>query len=178
MPDNKKIMGYNKKTLVTTLVLVLVAGVMFYAGAKYEKNKLSKLGLLKNGTSQSQATGTKKAKTSTTTVTTQKFVDQDYYKSAYLISGATLSADAKKALAGFTMSKKALPDGTTSILLKAQKAEYHDQTYVLKTGEQLYFIEKSLVDDAGNVENNINDDSAAVVDGQGNVVQAPAVWSK
>lgn len=46
--------GYDKKMLVFGIVLVLVAGSMFYIGAKYEKNKLSRLGLLKNGTEQTQ----------------------------------------------------------------------------------------------------------------------------
>jgi len=41
-----KVMGYNKKTVVCVLVLVLIAGGMFYAGAKFEKNKLLKLNLL------------------------------------------------------------------------------------------------------------------------------------
>lgn len=44
--------GYDKKFLAFGIILVLVAGSMFYIGAKYEKNKLSRLGLLKNGTEQ------------------------------------------------------------------------------------------------------------------------------
>ncbi|NCQ06055.1 MAG: hypothetical protein GW815_00630 [Candidatus Moranbacteria bacterium] len=44
--------GYDKKLLAFVIILVLVAGSMFYIGAKYEKNKLSRLGLLKNGTEQ------------------------------------------------------------------------------------------------------------------------------
>ena len=40
--------GYNKKTLVIVIALLLVASSAFYVGAKYEKNKLSRLGLLKN----------------------------------------------------------------------------------------------------------------------------------
>lgn len=52
MVEEEKIWGYSKKTLKTGLMLVIVAGGMFYVGAKYEKNKLSKLGLLKNGTEQ------------------------------------------------------------------------------------------------------------------------------
>jgi hypothetical protein len=41
-----EIYGYNKKTLIFVAVLLLVAGSAFYVGAKYEKNKLFKLGLL------------------------------------------------------------------------------------------------------------------------------------
>ena len=62
MPEEEKIMGYSKKTVRAVVVLVLVAGAMFYAGAKYEKSKLSKLGLLKSGADQSMAVKkTKKA---------------------------------------------------------------------------------------------------------------------
>ena len=172
------IAGYRKKTLMTVLIAVVLVGAAFYAGAKYEKNKLSRLGLLKNGTSETQVQGKKKGKTSVVTTTTQKFADQEYAKGAYLISGPTLSTDAKKALTGFTMSQKTLPNGETSILLKAQKPSYHDQAYTLKAGEQLYFIEKFLQDDVNGVENNIGDDSAVVVNAEGNVVQGPADWSK
>jgi hypothetical protein len=42
-----KIYGYEKKILATIALVVFVAGAMFYAGAKYEKRKLSNLGLLK-----------------------------------------------------------------------------------------------------------------------------------
>jgi ribosomal protein S1 len=41
-----KVCGYNKKTLVVVVVLLIIAGGAFCIGAKYEKNKLSKLGLL------------------------------------------------------------------------------------------------------------------------------------
>lgn len=52
MAEEDMIWGYSKKTLTIGLMLIVVAGGMFYIGAKYEKNKLSKLGLLKNGTEQ------------------------------------------------------------------------------------------------------------------------------
>ncbi len=41
------ILGYNKKMLAIFALVIFVAGTMFYAGAKYEKRKLSSLGLLK-----------------------------------------------------------------------------------------------------------------------------------
>jgi len=44
-----KICGYNKKTLVAVIVLLIIAGGAFFIGAKYEKSKLAKLGLLKSG---------------------------------------------------------------------------------------------------------------------------------
>ena len=42
-----KIYGYEKKILAIIALVIFVAGAMFYAGAKYEKRKLSNLGLLK-----------------------------------------------------------------------------------------------------------------------------------
>jgi len=39
--------GYKKKTLAGVVILILVAAVMFYAGAKYEKNKLLSMGFAK-----------------------------------------------------------------------------------------------------------------------------------
>ena len=43
-----KIAGYEKKTLLVTAFIIIVALGAFYAGAKYEKHKLSALGLLVN----------------------------------------------------------------------------------------------------------------------------------
>ncbi|MFA5961289.1 MAG: hypothetical protein WC848_01230 [Parcubacteria group bacterium] len=43
-----KVYGYEKKVLAVIVLVVFVAGAMFYAGAKYEKRKLDKLGLLRN----------------------------------------------------------------------------------------------------------------------------------
>jgi hypothetical protein len=105
-----------------------------------------------------------------------KFSDQTYYSYSYLISGDNLSADAQTALTGFTLNKQVLADGNTQIKLTATNPEYKDQQYILKPGEQLYFIEKFLGDDQGGKEGNILDDMAVVVDAQDNVVQAPVSW--
>lgn len=168
---------HDKKLMVAGAIVIVVALGIFYAGAKYEKNKLSRLGLLKNGTDQTVAPK-KQKKAPSIAVAPQKLADQEYAKSAYLISGETLSSDAKLALTGFTMSQEKNADGTTTITLKAQKEEYHDQVYTLKPGEQLYFIEKFLRDDENNEEKNINDDTAVIVDAAGMIVEAPRDFSK
>lgn len=75
------ILGYSKRTLVIGLMLLLVAGGMFYTGAKYEKNKLSRLGLLKNGTEQVSAS--KKQKTDArVTGDVKEFSMTSYYDDA------------------------------------------------------------------------------------------------
>jgi len=108
-----------------------------------------------------------------------KFVEQPYYQSSYLISGDSLGVEAQSAIAGFQMTKEPQPDGTTKITLKAVKAGYQDQQYVLKPGEQLYFVEKYLQDDdpVKNEEKNLKDDQGVIVDAQGNVVQGPVDWT-
>jgi hypothetical protein len=104
-----------------------------------------------------------------------KFVDQPYYKNAYLISGATMDDKTKTATAGFAITKTALSDGTTQIDLKALNSGYNNQKYVLGTGEQLYFIDGYLGDDDinNNADNIMRDDTAVVVDANGNVVNTP-----
>jgi nitrite reductase (NO-forming) len=75
--EEDKIWGYSKKTLTTGLMVVVVAGGMFYAGAKYEKNKLSRLGLLKNGTEQ--VAKQKKQKTEATVGDVKEFSMTSFY---------------------------------------------------------------------------------------------------
>ena len=51
MPEEKGdclVCGYNKKYLIATILMLIVAGAFFYAGAVYEKNKLGRFGILKN----------------------------------------------------------------------------------------------------------------------------------
>ena len=52
MPNEEKgdclVCGYNKKYLIATILMLIVAGAFFYAGAAYEKNKLGRFGILKN----------------------------------------------------------------------------------------------------------------------------------
>lgn len=114
----------------------------------------------------------------TNQTTSTKLTDQEYYKYTYLISGDTLSPEATKALTGFNMTKNTLADGTTQITLKALKTGYQDQQYILKTGEQLYFIERMLGDDRSeaNEDQSMKDDSAVIVDSSGNVIGEPSVW--
>lgn len=104
-----------------------------------------------------------------------KFADQPYASYAYLISTDPLSADAQAALAGFQLTKTAMADGSAQYLLKAVKAGYHDQEYVIKPGEKLYFLEKYMQDDEpeSNGEFNMHDDQAVVVDSNGYVLQGP-----
>ncbi len=99
-----------------------------------------------------------------------KFADSADWSYAYLISGDNLDANATAALVGFQLQKNSLADGSINITLKAQSSEYTDQSYVVKPGQKLYFIERTLRDDQDG-ERNLHDDQAVVVDANGFVVQ-------
>lgn len=104
------------------------------------------------------------------TATPQLFSNSPYAQSSYLISTPTYDAATTQALTGFMVQKTALPDGSTQIVLNAQNPNYQTQTYVVKPGEKLYFIEGMPGDDSGGVERNTGDDTAVLVDANGYIV--------
>ena len=142
------------------ILWILPLGVLFLSGCSLTPNySATKSGTLSTNSAENSS---------------QKLSDQSYFPNAYLISSETLSADATTALSGFKMEKKTMPDGSIQINLKALEPQYHDQSYTLKSGEQLYFIDKFLADDQDGKESNIGDDTAVVVNSEGNVTVKPA----
>ena len=91
-------------------------------------------------------------------------------KHAYLISTSLYDAKTKEALSGFTVSKKTLSDGSMEITLNAKKSGYQTQTYTVKPGEKLYFIETSMGDDENGRDELLGDDHAVLVDANGYIV--------
>ena len=180
MNQEKENTGSGKKWIVIAIVAIVIVGGIYYV---VRHNGSAK----KTNSSDSSVTATKKDKSAkapavaadTTSGQKLKFTDQDYAKNSYLISGdAPLSADAKLVLTGYAMSKQVNTDKTVTITLKALKSEYHDQSYTLKPGEQLYFIEKFLQDDQNENETNLHDDTAAIVAADGTIVEEPRDFSK
>ncbi len=107
--------------------------------------------------------------------TGQKLSDSPYANYAYLISSDPLSSDARTALTGFKLSKAQNSDGSTTYTLTALKQGYQNQTYTVKSGQSLYFIERSLGDDNADTDedNFLADDMAVVVDSNGVIVEGP-----
>lgn len=101
----------------------------------------------------------------------EKLADQSYAKSAYLVSSDTISPEAQRALAGFTVQKKTASDGGMDITLKATASGYSDMSYHLQKGQQLYFIDTDLNDDINGHEYGMYDDRAVVVDANGYIIQ-------
>ena len=100
-----------------------------------------------------------------------KITDAPYWPNAYLISEGNFDAQTQAALAGFTVTSADSPDGGKTITLKAVDPRYHDQTYALKPGQKLYFVEKSMGDDQNNQEYNLRDDWGVVTNSDGTIMQ-------
>lgn len=62
----EKRVGYSKRNVLIAIGCVIAAGIIFYAGAKYEKHKLTSLGLINGGGNSSQVQTAKKSKKTTT----------------------------------------------------------------------------------------------------------------
>jgi hypothetical protein len=106
-----------------------------------------------------------------------KLSDSPYANYAYLISTTPLSSDAQQAISGFSINEQTNSDGTTTLNLIALNPEYQNQSYTLKSGQSLYFIERSLGDDGNGAENFLGDDHAIIVDSNGYIVQGPTTFN-
>lgn len=155
--------GTSQKPQYIHFVLLVVIGLLIVGGIFYVS-----IHAKKNMVVKAQALATP-----TTAVAKQKLQNADFAQFAYKIFPGDLSADAKTALTGFDMQVKALSDGSYQVTLVAKKQEYTTQTLVVKSGESLYFIEKSLGDDHGDEDSDgtLHDDSAVVVDRDGYLVE-------
>ncbi len=152
--------------LAILAVVVLGGAALFLGGKPAPKVKVP-------GSTPSTAPQQAQAPQGTTTTTQQrvKLADTPYMQVAYLLSGPTLSPEAEQAIAGFQLKKQPLSDGSTQYTLKAINPGYKDQTFTVKPGEKLYFIEGSFGDDSQNNEYALGDDGAVLVDANGYVVQ-------
>jgi len=99
----------------------------------------------------------------------QKFMDSSEGKNAFLIYPGPLNSQAKMAINGFDLKTETLSDNSTKVTLTSTNPEYKDQSYTIKPGEKLYFIEMFAGDDnvSENKDNSLRDDTAVIVDAQG-----------
>ncbi len=161
----------NVKIVFPIVVLVVTVGGIFFFLSPGSKHQLSSSAPAASPSGLGQNSPSPASSNTQRTNKGAKFADTPLSKYAYLVSGDTLDASATRALSGFQLTKDTLPDGSKKITLQAKKSEYHTQTYALKPGEQLYFIETSFGDDASDEDYNLSDDTAVVVDANGYAVQ-------
>jgi len=146
--------NYGPFLVVIAVLLVIVIGVYYISNRKVQSNVVS--------TNQPQENLNVKSK--------QLFSDSIFAQNSYLISTPTYDANTEKALTGFKVTKSNLSDGSVQYVLNSQNKEYVTQTYVVKPGEKLYFIESNLSDDSGTEDKYPGDDTAVLVDASGYIL--------
>jgi hypothetical protein len=149
-------MKKNSAIAVIMILLVIVIGMMVYNGSAKKE--------------QSGSNNNSAAPISQNNTGPQLFSSSPMSQYAYLISSPTYDANTEQALSGFKVTKSTLADGSIQVTLNAQNPEYKTQTYTVKAGEKLYFIEKTLRDDNGTEDKFLGDDTAVLVDASGYIV--------
>lgn len=97
-----------------------------------------------------------------------KFVGTPYEKNAYLIAPGDLSIAAQKALVGWNIKKDTLADGSLRVSLIPKDSDDIAQTYTIKPGYSLYFVEITFSDDTSSDKDlNLRDDYGIIVDKDG-----------
>lgn len=167
MAEEEKQYGYGKRPLWQWLVLYAVIAVVIYGGVYFVLVKHQ------SGYSVSPSYSAKPTVAAKPTVMKQKFSDSQYFQYGYKIFPGAISDQSKQAMDGFAMTTKVMPDGSTQIVLTAQKQGYTSQQYVVKPGYSLYFIERNLKDDNPQTDSDatLHDDTAILVDPQGYIAQ-------
>jgi hypothetical protein len=96
------------------------------------------------------------------------FADSPYAAHAYLISATgTLSAAVQAALSGFSVQRQMLPDGTMQVRVSSAAPAGGTETYSVKSGEKLYFVENFMMDDASGSDRFLGDDKIFLVGADG-----------
>lgn len=150
-------MKKNSTVTIIFILLVLVVGILVYSASK-PKMQNSLNNNPNSFVSQND------------NISPQLFSGSPLSQNAYLISTTPYDANTQKALSGFTVTNKTLADGSREFTLTSTNPEYQTQTYTVKQGEKLYFIETMLGDDSNNQDRNLGDDTAVVVDANGYIV--------
>jgi len=88
---------------------------------------------------------------------------------AYKIAPGDIPAASQKVLTGFSVKTTQLPDGSTQVDLVPKDSNDQFQSYVIKTGESLYFIEMTSSDDKQDADKDLNyrDDYGIITDANG-----------
>jgi hypothetical protein len=160
---------YGKRPLWQWVLLYLIIGVVIYGAVYYFLQAKNSKGYI----ASSSVPTMKVTPTATPTAALQKFSDSSEFQYSYKIFPGAISGESKQAMTGFVFTTKALSDGSTQVTLTSQNQFYKTQQYTVKPGYSLYFIERNIKDDDSQKDTDamILDDSAILVDPQGNIAQ-------
>jgi len=91
------------------------------------------------------------------------------FKYAYQIAPGSVSADAQKALVGWKIKTEKAESGALIVTLTPSDSDDQSQQYTVATGNILYFIEQTPVDDKNDQDKDLNyrDDYGIITDASG-----------
>ena len=141
---NKKYLELGKVSLLVIVAVIIGLGLVCYLFISNNKKQY-------NSATQNSVT----AKI--------LFSDSSDFKNAYLISTDNYDAATQLAITGFKIDRKVLADGTQQINVIAQEPGYVSQSYAVKPGQKLYFVDRFLQDDQKGQEKNAHDDLTVLV---------------
>ena len=147
-----------KKSIVIVAVVFVISGVGLFFLAKHRNvASIQATNIVTSTTLSNQVSST-----------AMLFANSQYVTSSYLISTtSTYNTATQRALKGFQVKKQTFVDGSLKITLIALQSEYSNQTYLVKPGEQLYFMEASSADDSISEDHAPADDRAILVSANG-----------
>ena len=91
---------------------------------------------------------------------------------AFQVAPGDLSANGKRALIGWTITSQSQSDGSILVTLTPKDSEDQNQQYTVKTGQVLYFIEQTPVDDKADQDTDLNyRDDYGLITNQAGVIQ-------
>lgn len=91
------------------------------------------------------------------------------FSSAYQVVPGPVSAEAQKALTGFSIKTQSQNDGSMLVTFAPKDSEDQMQQYIVKKGQLLYFIEQTPADDKADSDKDLNyrDDYGIITDANG-----------
>ena len=154
------------KTPTTYIIVgIIIIGAVLVGGYFMNKGSESK------NTSEETAESPLPRVSGPATMKGQKFSDSKLFNQAVQIYPGAISESAKATMSGWTLKTKTLADGTIQADLVPVGSEATEgdtaHTFVLKTGDKLYFADINPNDDGPTEDSNTHDDMGIVVDANG-----------
>lgn len=159
----------NKNIIIAVLLLVVIAESGYVLKKRHDTGELSgqlAVALKQASEPKAPSTGPKPMMVKKG----DKLADSPVGQFAYKIAPGEISPETKKIMAGFgAVTSKPAADGSVVVTLTPKDSDDQNQQYTVKTGESLYFVETTPLDDQADMDKDFNyrDDYGIIVDQNG-----------
>lgn len=100
------------------------------------------------------------------------FSATQYWQYAYLVSAPTLNSSAQAAISGFRIANRSVGNGAYNLTFVSLSGSMPNESFTLKNGDRLYYIEGSFSDDSPpSGEYSLGDDGFVTTNSAGYVIQ-------